>query len=91
MTVTKQQALDAYHGQEFHYTGNHPCRRHVGPRGRVKESFIRVRVSGNCKTWKTRPDEFRLPVKHGLYEHSAIEDHNADHFHRAEDCPLLNT
>ena len=26
----------------------------------------RCRVNGKCKTWKTRPDEFRLPVKHGL-------------------------
>ena len=33
----------------------------------------RVRVSGQCKTWKTRPDDFRLPIKYGLYENSAVE------------------
>jgi hypothetical protein len=27
---------------------------------------LRCRVNGKCKTWKTRPEEFRLPVKHGL-------------------------
>lgn len=26
----------------------------------------RCRVNGKCQTWKTRPDEFKLPVKHGL-------------------------
>lgn len=29
---------------------------------------VRARVNGACKTWKTRPAEFRLPVKHGLYD-----------------------
>ena len=24
------------------------------------------RVNGKCKTWKTRPEEFCLPVKYGL-------------------------
>lgn len=27
---------------------------------------IRCRVTGACKTWKKRPLDFRLPVKHGL-------------------------
>lgn len=27
---------------------------------------LRCHVTGKCKTWKTRPDEYRLPVKHGL-------------------------
>ena len=26
----------------------------------------RCRVNGQCQTWKTRPTEFRLPVKYGL-------------------------
>lgn len=25
----------------------------------------RARVNGKCQTWKTRPDEFQLPVKYG--------------------------
>ena len=32
----------------------------------------RVRASGALKTWKTRPGDFRLPVKYGMYESSAI-------------------
>lgn len=27
---------------------------------------VRCRVNGVCKVWKTRPDEFRLPVKYSL-------------------------
>ena len=27
---------------------------------------MRCRVNGKIKTWKTRPDDFRLPVKYGL-------------------------
>lgn len=29
---------------------------------------LRARVNGKCQTWKTRPNEFRLPVKYGLKE-----------------------
>jgi hypothetical protein len=27
---------------------------------------VRCRVTGQCKTWKTWPEAFKLPVKHGL-------------------------
>ena len=35
-------------------------------------SPLRGRVNGKCKTWKTRPDDFRLPMKHGLYDYFYI-------------------
>ncbi len=38
---------------------------------------LRVRANGACKTWKTRPDEFRLPVKYGLYRYLYIDHDNA--------------
>lgn len=47
----------------------------------------RWRSNGACKTWKTRPDEFRLPVKHGLRDYGYIDQTTASEFHRAEDCP----
>lgn len=31
-------------------------------------SPLRCRANGRVKTWKTRPNEFRLPVKYGLRE-----------------------
>lgn len=27
---------------------------------------VRCRANGVCKTWKTRPNDYRLPVKYGL-------------------------
>ena len=42
----------------------------------------KVRVSGKCQTWKTRPDDFSLPVKFGLYESFRIvNDAFAKHWH----------
>jgi len=41
---------------------------------------MRVRVNGKCKTWVTRPNEFRLPVKYGLYECGYIDQDNAASF-----------
>lgn len=93
--VTKKQAMAAKHGDIFHYGGPNPrgvmlpCARTVGPRGRVTERVVQARVTGRCATWKTRPDEFRLPVKHGLYESGAITHDNAAYWHRACDCALL--
>ena len=39
---------------------------------------LRCRVSGRCTTWKTRPDDFRLPVKYGLKTSFYITPSNAD-------------
>lgn len=89
--ITKEQAValgEGKLGADIHCEVVHPCRQTTGPRGGVKVKVIRVRVSGRCKTWKTRPAEFRLPVKYGLYEASAITHANAHQFHLASDCPL---
>lgn len=86
--ITKEQALALRYGQELHCTVVQQCKRTVGPRGGVKESIVRVRVSGKCQTWKTRPSEFRVPVKYGLYESSSITEYNAMQFHLPGDCPL---
>lgn len=39
---------------------------------------VRCRAMGKCQTWKTRPNEFKLPVKHGLYQSFYITQDNAD-------------
>ncbi len=38
---------------------------------------VRCRASGKCQTWKTRPNEFKLPVKHGLRDSFYITPENA--------------
>ncbi len=40
-------------------------------------SPVRCRANGQVKRWKTRPTEFRLPVKRGLFECFYITPHNA--------------
>lgn len=65
--VTKTQAMNARHGEYFH---------HVELKN-ADGTPLRVRVTGRCKTWKTRPLEFRLPVKYGLRESTAITEDNA--------------
>jgi hypothetical protein len=36
-----------------------------------------VRQNGKVKLWKTRPTEFKIPVKYGLYEYFYITQDNA--------------
>ena len=65
--ITKQQAVAAQYRQEFwHRTVKN-----------ADGTPARCRVNGACKVWKTRPDEFRLPVKHGMYDCFYITESNA--------------
>jgi hypothetical protein len=65
-----------------------------GPRG--GPHFPRTeewRRNGATQTWRTRPDEYRVPVKYGLRSYGAlIEGDGAPfgpwHTGRAEDCEL---
>lgn len=49
---------------------------HIMSRGK-KPHLIGVRANGRCKTWKTRPDDFSLPIKYGLRECAYITPRNA--------------
>lgn len=68
--VNKDVCMAAHYGQEFY------SRTSFNADG----SPARVRVSGRCQTWKTRPDEFRLPVKYGMYQSLDINERNASEF-----------
>lgn len=82
--ITKEQALTA---NEFHFA--HSDKVIVGPRGGKTYPKIEVwRRNGRTQTWKTRPNEFRIPVKFGLYDYSYITEREARSFHTTEDCPL---
>lgn len=74
--ITKEIAVNATYRQLFYHT-------------RAKNADgtpLRVRVNGKCKTWKTRPEEFRLPVKYGLRECFYIDQDNAHEFTTKEHC-----
>lgn len=49
---------------------------HVTAKGRDKQP-LRCRAMGKCIVWKTRPNEFKLPVKYGLYQSFYITEANA--------------
>ena len=38
------------------------------------------RRNGRTQTWKTRPQEFRIPVKFGLYAYGNITQYHASEF-----------
>lgn len=42
--------------------------------------FWRCRRNGKTQTWKTRPDDYRIPVKAGLKATGAIEPHTLHQF-----------
>lgn len=65
--VTKEIAVAAKHGDIFHHVS----------RTNSDGTPLRVRVSGKCKVWKTRPESFKLPIKHGLYANGYIDNSNA--------------
>lgn len=66
--ITRDQAIASYHGQVFH---------HVSEKN-ADGTPLRAHVNGQCKTWKTRPLEFRLPMKHGLYDCFYLTPFNQD-------------
>lgn len=72
--ITKEQALTI---SEVH-----------SDTGKYRDGTCHVwRRNGKTQTWKTRPDEYRLPVKYGLYAYGAVTEVTTG-FHAPEDCPL---
>ena len=45
----------------------------------------RFKVNGQVKTWKTRPDEVRVPLKRGLYEYGYLDHDNMGEFSLTEE------
>jgi hypothetical protein len=48
---------------------------------------VRWRVNGAIKTWKTMPDKFQIPVKHGLRGFGYVTEKNYFYFHLYRSCP----
>ena len=41
---------------------------------------LRCRINGAVKLWKTRPNEIRVPIKHGLRDCAYLTHENLDDF-----------
>lgn len=78
--ITRAQALTA---GEFHQDSpTRPPQTKAGQR-----SCYVWRRNGATQTWKTRPDDFRVPVKYGLRQYGQIRQADAAAYHVAADCP----
>ena len=73
--ITKYNAERLKHGTIIH---------HVSKKN-ADGTPMRVRVNGKIQTWKTRPDEFRLPCKYGLKFGVQITHMNAHEWEVARD------
>lgn len=82
MPVSKEQALTV---DRFHY-GECTCT--VGPRGGKTTRVVEYRRNGATQTWKTRPADFRVPIKWGGCSYAQLTQGNAHLFHTEADCPL---
>lgn len=89
--ITREQALKLGYGDHVHYTGEvnrgvQGCLTILGPRGGVVVHQMNCRVTGRTQVWKTRPTEFRVPVKYGTRESGSIRAYNNANWHLASEC-----
>lgn len=68
MAITLEQAKSLTYLQELH---------HVYYRN-ADGTPQRWRVNGKPMTWKTRPNEVRVPIKHGLYSCAYLTERDLD-------------
>lgn len=69
--ITRTQALKAQHGEEvYSMRRGYP----VNADGIVEPR--RATISGRCRTWRSHPDAFRLPIKLGRFRTSEIDHTN---------------
>lgn len=62
--ITKEQAQTAKHFKHLDLKDS-------------RGNAVVCRASGKCQTWKTRPEDFKLPVKYGMYDSFYITPENA--------------
>ncbi len=70
MAITLKEAKALEHGDYIHHITA------INATG----SPQRFRVNGRPKTWKTRPDEVRVPLKRGMYQYGYLNQHNMHEF-----------
>lgn len=81
MSISLEQAMSA---DVFHDPLARPCDDKRGP--------VRWRRNGQTQRWKSlgRQNDFRIPVKFGMYSYGQIESAtaNAEQMHTGADCPV---
>lgn len=83
--ITKEQALTLKHGKcilQIAMFVQHPH----SPRTSIRVEEVPLekprnwKVNGQVQTWVTRPNDFRVPLKHGLYSHGELTHENCHLF-----------
>jgi hypothetical protein len=72
--ITKELAMTLPRGKTLYHA----------TRKNADGSAKRCRIMGKCKSWVTRPNEFRLPVKHGMFDSFYITLDNASEWSNYE-------
>src|SRR4051812_18711870 len=92
MTATEVLTRDnAMSAREFHSAESCAQVVAIGPRGGVTMPRVENwRRNGATQTWRTRPAEFRIPVKYGMRDYWNLTHYDAPLWHtgRAEDCTI---
>jgi len=83
--IRKLTHAEAVNGDRFHYG---ECQAWHGPRGGQHREIEEWRRTGSTQVWKTRPGDFRVPVKFGMRDYGSITPSNVEEFHLDKSCPL---
>ena len=79
--ITLEQAKNLRHGDVLHNPDV------TNAKGECK----RWRVNGVPLIWKTRPQEVRVPLKHGLYVYMQLREYELEFVYMEEECPCQHT
>lgn len=76
MAITLAQAKSLQYGDllHIHYKRN------------ADGTSMRAKVNGKVKTWKTRPDNVRIPYKHGMYDYGYFSQSDLDILYLGFNC-----
>jgi len=79
--ITLEQAKNLKPGDILHHNRNK----------NADGSCQRWRVNGKVKTWKSRPEMVRVPLKYGLRRYDSLTERDLDlvHLPTPETCPDL--
>lgn len=78
MAITLTQAKALQPGTEVWTISTNPYK---------KNKVCRIKVNGQPKTWKTRPEEVSIPWKYGLYEYGRFSQRDlSDLYMTREEC-----
>jgi hypothetical protein len=92
--MPRLDSTNAATAQYFHHSEDCAQTVKVGPRGGLTYPRTELwRRNGATQTWKTRPGEFRVPVKYGLRGYGQLitadgAPYGPWHVGTAEDCEL---